>query len=78
MAIKVLRTINTQSTLAILCRLLKTRKTACASSLESSCSPGNGKDLLALICLVLYKYVQNTFPMFKKLNLVPYRVKQRQ
>lgn len=78
MAVKVLRTINTQSTLAILSRLLKTRKNACASSLESSCSPGKGKDLVALIRLVLYKYVQNTFPVFKKLHLVPYRVKQRQ
>lgn len=77
MAVKVLRTISTRSTLAVLSRLLKTRRNAWASSLESSCSPGNDKDLLALIflLLVLYKYVQNTFPMFKKLHLVPYRIK---
>lgn len=75
MAIKVLRTINTQSTLAVLFRLLKTRKNAWVISLENSCSPGNDKDLLALICLVLYKCVQNTFPVFKKLHLVPYRTK---
>lgn len=75
MAIKVLRTINTQSTLAVLSRLLKSRKNAWVISLENSCSPGNDKDLLALISMVLYKYVKNTFPMFKKLHLVPYRIK---
>lgn len=74
MAVKVLRAINTQSTLAVLSRLLQTRKSAWASSLENSCSPGNDKDLFALIRL-MYKYTQNTFPMFKKLHLVPYRIK---
>lgn len=56
MAIKVLRTINTQSTLAVLSRLL-TRKTACVISLENSCSPGNDKVLLAFIwcCINMWK-----------------------
>lgn len=68
MAIKLLRTINTQSTLAVSSRLLKSRKNAWVISLENG-SPGNDKDLLALICLVLYKYVQNIFLMFKKIAL---------